>query len=257
MRLTGQRIITAHLVWPEWVKEQPPTFWPSADLDLHGAELHAFSLENCRLRRADLSSSTLRDCSILRTTFAGVPWGTSGPTGVGGVYFRGATFEGDAVFEDVDFHGDVSFEGAVFTNAAYLGGVTCSGEASFRRATFFEQSSFEGSHFRRGPDFSACKFADDVSFSAGAIYAEGATLSEPDFTDCEFYGAVDFSGASFHLTDSPGSQARNERHMPNLAAVRIVPRPDKQRSWPTGWTERASAGEGGFHSLQRANDPAG
>lgn len=258
VRRTAQRIITEHLVWPTWVKEQPPFFWPSADLDLRGADLQSFSMENCRLRRADFSGATLQNCFIVRTMFAGIPWGTSGPTGVGGAYFTDATFAGDAVFEDVAFEGDVSFEGAVFRNTAYVGGLICGGGASFRRTSFFEHCSFEGSSFQRGPDFSACRFIDDVSFAPGLIYVSGADFSDADFTDCEFYGAVDFTGSSLCLHERPDGRSTEVRQTPSLATVRILPDSDKRRIWPSGWIETASPGEGGFASLVRVHDaPSG
>lgn len=254
VRRTAQRIITEHLVWPTWVSEQPASFWAASDLDLRGADLRGFSLENCRLRRADFSGATLHDCFIVRSKFAGVPWGTSGPTGVGGAYFGGATFEGPAVFEDVQFEGDVSFSKAVFKGTAYIGGLECKGEASFRRATFFDHSSFEGSEFRRGPDFVACRFANDVSFAAGPIYAVGTIFGGPDFTDCEFYGGVDFRGSSFRPHDRSEEPIEESVLTASLAEVRIMPASNKTRNWPSGWVESDSAGEGGFKSLHNVKD---
>lgn len=254
VRRTAQRIITEHLVWPTWVNEQPASFWASSDLDLRGAELRGLSLENCRLRRADFSHATLHDCFIVRSSFTGIPWGTSGPTGVGGAYFRGATFEGRTVFEDVQFEGDVSFAEAVFKGTAYIGGLECNGEASFRRATFFDYSSFEGSKFRRGPDFVACRFIEDVSFAAGPTYVAGTTFGGPDFTDCEFYGAVDFRGSSFR-PDGRSEEPQGEDVLTgSLAEVRIMPASSKARNWPSGWVESESTEERGFKSLHRVND---
>lgn len=254
VRRTAQRIITEHLVWPTWVTEQPVSFWASSDLDLRGADLRGFSLDNCRLRRADFSDATLHDCFIVRSSFTGIPWGTSGPTGVGGAYFEGATFEGRAVFEDVQFEGDVSFAEAVFKGTAYIGGLKCHGEASFRRATFFGHSSFEGSQFRRGPDLVACRFADDVSFAAGPIYAAGTIFGRPDFTDCEFYGGVDFWGSSFRPDDRSEEPLGKDLLIASLAEVRIMPASNKVRRWPSGWVESESTEERGFKSLHRVND---
>lgn len=242
VRLTAQRIVTAHLGWPNWASEPPRTFWADADLDLTGAYLDEFHLENCRVRSVSFDDATFHHAFVVRTVFSGEPWGTSGPTGVGGASFRRTTFSGRTVFEDVDFESDLSFQDALFADDTYLGGLSTKGEASFERATFAARLEVAGSEFGHGAKFDEVTFGGPVVFGPDVIYAVGVKSVDygVTFTNAVFQSEVDFSGADFRGTVITGAGATDSGA--DFSGVVIGSGSPDSRVWPPGWRETDAAG---------------
>ena len=127
VRLTAQRILAEHLR-DDRAKDQrstdPPSarFWPGIRLDLAGATLIDFNLEN----------GVMADARFGGATFSGDAW-FGGATFTGDAGFDGATFSGDAWFGGATFSGDAWFGEATFSGDAWFGGATFTGDAVVRR----------------------------------------------------------------------------------------------------------------------------
>jgi len=244
VREAAQAIVVNHLAVRSEGQEDELDFWRDLDLDLRGAHLRDFSLDGCRLRKADLTGAYFEGgIFVVRTEFRGVPWGTSGPSGVGGATFAACKFAGRTVFEDVHFGGDASFERATFTGDAYLGGISFDGKCDFSSAVFRGQADFEGTIFDDGADFSDSTFGGDVSFTAGLIYTEGARFKglEVDFREATFNGSVDFSGATFAGEPISDDAAPNGSNFTKATARNGK---GESRRWPDGWRDGTKSERG-------------
>jgi len=107
VRLTAQRILARHLRdgrTENTRSTDPPSerFWPGIYLDLDGAVLIDFDLEDAVMAGAD---------------------------------FGRATFSGATVFNQANFIGHAGFNGATFTADAWFDGATLSNAARFEGAT--------------------------------------------------------------------------------------------------------------------------
>ena len=116
VRLTAQRILAEHLRWDKAQRlTDPPNSrsWPDIRLDLVGATLIDFNLENGAMAEAN---------------------------------FGGATFSGDAEFGGATFS-RAWFDKAVFRGAAVFSGATFSRDAGFDKATFSRDAKFDKAAF--------------------------------------------------------------------------------------------------------------
>ena len=202
VRLTAQRILAEHLR-DDRAKDQqstdPPSarFWPSIRLDLAGATLIDFNLDDGVMADA---SSTGRP-SPATPGSAGRPSPatpcSAGRPSAGDAFFAGATFTGGALFDGApsaatpssarrpspatpvrrgDLHrrrlvrrGDLRpawFGRATFSGRAFFGGATFTGDAGFGEATFSGDARFDGATFTGG--------ADGVSFERSHVLSPGA-----------------------------------------------------------------------------------
>jgi hypothetical protein len=152
VRLTAQRILTAHLRRPKAAE----VFWADIRLDLTEAHLHQFNLTGCHIWDARFDRAKLTGNADFRfTEFAGH------------VMFHGATFTGDAVFDGATFAGHAMFHGATFT-----------GDAEFRVARFAGTAEFTGATFTGDAVFSGAAFAGSTEFD-GARVAPGPFVILP------------------------------------------------------------------------------
>lgn len=153
VRMTAQRILTAHLR-PGRDRDRPVyTFWPDTDLDLTDATLLRFDLDDCRLREARFYTAT----------FAGGA-GFNEATFTGDTEFSGATFEGPAWFGRATFDGPAHFEEAAFREVAWFEEATFGEEVWFSHATFATTAGFNGTTFSAPAGFSEVTFAKDAGF---------------------------------------------------------------------------------------------
>ena len=132
VRLTAQRILAEHLrddrAEDQRSTDPPsPRFWPSIRLDLAGATLIDFNLEDGVVADADFGGAT----------FSGDAW-FGGATFSGAAGFDGATFSGDAWFDEATFSGDAGSAGR--PSAATPG----SSEATFSGNAWFDGATFSG-----------------------------------------------------------------------------------------------------------------
>jgi hypothetical protein len=184
VRLTAQRILTAHLRLPDGMEsedadnlvpasDQP--FWPEINLDLTGAALTAW----------DLRRGHVRNATYVEATFAG------------SAVFAGATFTGDACFSGVAFTGDALFDKVTFTGDASFAAAEFAGHAKFDGADFSAHAAFEGSTFARTADFTLVGFTRDAQFGS-ARFASYATFAAAEFAGDALFDKVTFAGdASF------------------------------------------------------------
>ncbi|MFI9811467.1 pentapeptide repeat-containing protein [Saccharothrix variisporea] len=101
VRLTAQRILTAHLDYGNDAEHPVTTFWEDIDLDLTAAVLIDWSLSGC----------TLRNATFNRTTFIGDAF-FIGVMATGEAWFSEATFTKFAYFDEVGFLDGIQLDGA-------------------------------------------------------------------------------------------------------------------------------------------------
>ena len=164
VRLTAQRIITAHLTPPletnpEQARDLRPDpqqpFWPDVDVDLTGATLVDWDMTRGRVRKAAFSKATFTGhSSFTMATFTGA------------ATFDRATFTGDAWFGRATFSGPAWFDGATFTGPAWFDGATYTGPARFDKATFTGHAWFGEATFTGGAVFGG------AAFTGGAVFAQ-------------------------------------------------------------------------------------
>jgi uncharacterized protein YjbI with pentapeptide repeats len=165
VRLTAQDILLRNLRVTaqrrrRWRHRTPPApAWPGIQLNLAGALLLTFSLDECQLDSADFT----------RAKFIGA-----------GTGFWETQFTGEANFWGAQFSGGVNFWGAQF-----------SGEASFRYAEFIDGADFWGAQFTARADFRSAQFTGLSNFRDCQFSGPG------DFGDAQFTDWVDVSGAWF------------------------------------------------------------
>ena len=142
VRLTAQRILAEHLR-DDRAKDQrstepaSPRFWPDIRLDLAGATLIDFNLENCAMVDANFEGATFSGVAAFEeATIRGTAW------------FLGATFTSGAGFAAVTFR-DAWFDGATFRGASFIA-ATFRRVASFNQVTFGGRADFGGAIFLPG-----------------------------------------------------------------------------------------------------------
>ena len=153
VRLTAQRILADHLR-DDRAKDKrstdppSPRFWPGIHLDLAGATLINFGLEDCVMAGADFSGATFDFAGFSRATFNGNAMFLRATFNHRGGWFSGATFNG-AYFSGATFNGEARFGGATFDFAGFLK-ATFNGSARFDAATFSDLAYFKGATFSGG-----------------------------------------------------------------------------------------------------------
>ncbi|NED58716.1 pentapeptide repeat-containing protein [Micromonospora aurantiaca] len=231
VRLTAQRLLADHLRVPSGVsgedaQELPPTldesFWPGINLDLTGAVLIDFSLNEASVHSATFLQATFRGLAMFDgvTFTANVVFDEA--TFTDNATFRNAAFNGAAWFRDTSLNGDWSnFGGANFTSGAW-----------FTRANFAGEATFRGATFTGDADFNFATFADagfgEATFSGGARFFQAT-----------FKGAVRFSGATFSsipLCDWAKVLCLDDPHLNKDGK-------DALRVWPDGWAVRPDTGD--------------
>jgi len=173
VRLTAQRILAEHLrdnrAKDRRSTDSPdPRFWPNIRLDLAGATLIDFRLEN----------GVIADTNFTGATFSGDAW------------FDGATFARFAMFDKATFTSGAVFDEATFTEDAMFSEATFTGDAVFMRTTFNSDAAFDGATFNDAAAFIGVTFNGDAMFGGvifrgmagmiGATFSGDAVFFEPD-----------------------------------------------------------------------------
>jgi len=250
VRLTAQRILAEHLR-DDRARDQGSTdppgsrFWPGIRLNLDGATLMDFNLENAVMADANFGGATFTgDAGFGGATFTGdARFG--GATFTGDARFDGATFTGDARFDGTTFTGIAGFDEVTFTRYAWFDRATLTG-ASFGAVTFTGNARFGGATFPDGASFFRATFTGDATFG-------GATFSgTTDFEEATFTGAVTFDEAK-RTGNAAFGMATFSRGESSLSFEGSrVKSPGLQHLWPTGW--RLGADGSGGYTVVRAND---
>jgi uncharacterized protein YjbI with pentapeptide repeats len=270
VRITAQRILAEHLRDDETKAQRltdppSPRFWPNIRLDLAGATLIDFNLDNGAMAEANLNGATFSGdagfagatfnghatfdkatfnghATFDKATFGGHTW-FAGATFGGTARFAGATFSGHAWFSGATFNGDARFDKAIFGGRAWFDKVTFSeagfGGATFSYAAFFDGAKFDGNAWFRGVTFGGTAGFGGATFRRRAWF-DKVTFSEAGFTGATFSSAARFDGATFNGDDS---LSFDQSRVLSL---------DDEHVWPTGWC-LGPDGEGGY-TVARAND---
>ena len=183
VRLTAQNILSRNLRvvaqrrrhW--WHRARPAPAWSGIQLNLTGALLLEFSLEECQLDYADFT----------RAQF------TSDAS------FRGAQFTSGASFKDAQFTSMAFFRGAQFPSVAFFRG------AQFTSMAFFEGAQVAGVAFFEGAQFTSGTFFDGAQFTGVAVFEGAQFTSEAVFDGAQFTSGAIFEGARLASVAEPVS----------------------------------------------------
>ncbi|WP_170232151.1 pentapeptide repeat-containing protein [Saccharothrix saharensis] len=191
VRLTAQRILTAHLYIGNDPDSPTATFWADVDLDLTAAVLIDWDMNNGKLRNGVFQNSIfVGEARFNRASFTG------------NVSFSGAKFTAPASFNDAQFTADARFVGATFTETAVFDAARFTRAARLEDATFMKDSSFDKALFREDAWFVRTLFTGQTWFTEAAFggYAgfESATFARGGrFENAKFSGAARFWNATF------------------------------------------------------------
>lgn len=167
VRNTAQTILQRHLLWPG--DDTPPdTFWEAVTLDLRGAQLLDFAVEECVLEVADFRN----------TTFHGNSYFTGSNITLT-AHFKGAKFLGHALFRDAWLRA-TDFNEAIFFKATTFSGLVADSDIHFTDAKFKDDASFKGAHFLGYCRFDRATFEGDADFS-GARFDSWAEFGNATF----------------------------------------------------------------------------
>ncbi|MEU7899873.1 pentapeptide repeat-containing protein [Nonomuraea sp. NPDC049152] len=213
VRLTAQTILAEHLRDERRPEQRadlpaPARLWPGMRIDLTGATLIDFNLNNAHLAEARFN----------RATF------------VGDASFISAVFTRQAVFEETTFTGEASFYGASFTEGAWFHTAAFIRDADFEEATFTEEALFYGASFTGNARFNEATFADyalfvRVAFAADAQFEDAAFTEFARFDEATFAADSVFNGVV--ITQFTGSR------MDKAEWTEIAD--DPNHVWPSGW----------------------
>jgi uncharacterized protein YjbI with pentapeptide repeats len=182
VRLTAQKILSSNLRIVDdqhprrWWQPTPPPVpaWPGIRLDLTGALLVDFSLDQCQLDSATFSTAQF----------------------TGEAHFGGAQFTGEADFGGAQFTDDTFFDGAQFTGDTYFLGAQFTEAALFQGAQFTGAAEFQDARCKL-VDFSDAQFTDAANFPNAQFGSSDARFGGADFYGAQFTGAADFRSAQF------------------------------------------------------------
>ncbi|MFD7184969.1 pentapeptide repeat-containing protein [Streptomyces sp. NPDC059904] len=209
MRLAAQDILHKHL---RNGNGYPEDYWRGIYLNLSGAELIRFSLQECKVPLVNFEGARfIGGAGFWNAEFSSL------------ATFIGATFQGISNFRDSQFKLGANFEGAVFQ-----------GSVDFEGVTFEDMTVFDGAAFDNDVSFAGSKFADladfrSVNFSAAAHFNE-ATIRESRFQNAEFRGYAVFDSAQFDV--EPEFDGATASH------------PNADHIWPGRWRTEPPGSDG-------------
>ncbi|MEU7528538.1 pentapeptide repeat-containing protein [Saccharothrix sp. NPDC042600] len=147
VRLTAQRILTAHLKPGNDADHPRSTFWPNTNLDLTGATLIGWHMED-----SQVGATRFTDAHFIGyTTFERTKFTM-------GAMFGGTTFAATTTFQEAKFLGVSFFHEATFNAPAWFQKATFTGDAVFIEARFAKEARFEEALFNRNAWFGAATF---------------------------------------------------------------------------------------------------
>ncbi|HKO20824.1 MAG TPA: pentapeptide repeat-containing protein [Acidobacteriaceae bacterium] len=158
VRLTAQRLLTAHLRVSQDKNKSEATFWDDIVIDLTGATLIDFNLSRCHVRQAS---------------------------------FRRAIFKGPAFFNSITFIETIGFGRAIFSNYVTFDSTRFLSRAIFEMASFNDHANFSSAEFGANAVFHKAHFAKDADF-ASVKFSDHA-----NFREANFEGKVHFEAARF------------------------------------------------------------
>ncbi|WP_240686862.1 pentapeptide repeat-containing protein [Amycolatopsis suaedae] len=178
VRLTAQRIMTGHLS----PQVDASRYWEGINLDLSGAFLIDFNLENCNVENARFVNARFYGDVFL-----------TGAEFVGETRFDGALFDAYAWFSEANFSGVTRFDGSIFCGEARFEKTSFRGGTVFRQASFRSNCRFDDAVFAGSAVFGGAVFARNANFG-GASFMDDAWLAGVEFSREAFFDRVKFAG---------------------------------------------------------------
>jgi uncharacterized protein YjbI with pentapeptide repeats len=223
VRITAQRILRTHLKTGPGRGQPVNTFWPNTDLDLTGATLIDFEIDQCHVATASFAGAQFTGTA----RFAGAQF--TDDASFDGAQFKSAVFAGaqftdDASFVGAQFTDTVMFVGAQFTNNALFAGAQFTEIALFDRAQFTGWARFDDTQFTGTARFDKAQFTGRTRFDR-AQFTNGA----------RFHGAQFTNGARFDDTQFTDTGSFTSDDEPSWVRVDVSDDVAKQRAWPAGW----------------------
>ncbi|MFE3497581.1 pentapeptide repeat-containing protein [Streptomyces sp. NPDC059175] len=208
VRLAAQSILRSHLIHHQGSSGR--NYWSGIVLNLSGAELIHFSLQECKVFLANFEGARF-----------------IGHTGFYAAEFNIANFIGSV------FQGSASYEKATF-RLANFDNSTFAGAAGFKEATFGDIAAFDNVAFNDDAIFARASFRDSTyfrsaKFTAAAIFVD-ASIKEARFQGAEFSGYATFQSARFDA--EPDFYGATASH------------PNADHVWPARWRTDSLASEG-------------
>jgi len=230
VRLTAQRVLTAHLRDTE-----TSAHWPDMDLDLTGATLDGWRLTGARVV----------GCRAAGARFVGTA-SFAGSVFAGPVDLTGAVFEEAAEVTGAFFNDAVTLDRATFRDGLSAG-LALFAELS-ARDTLFEgpvgcrsaaigRATFAGARFSGDATWVGATFADLVTFGRATFTAvsfeQTVFNGSAEFRATKFEGQADFAGASFN--EAVTFDAARMTPAFSLEGARSAGPALHERVWPAGW----------------------
>ncbi|MFD8304435.1 pentapeptide repeat-containing protein [Streptomyces sp. NPDC059690] len=209
VRLAAQSILRGHLVHHQG--SDKTKFWPGVILDLSGAELIDFSLQECKVFMVNFEGARFIGYTGFLTAEIGI------------ADFIGSTFHGAVTFERAALGHAANFDGSQFKGTADFKGAVLGDMAVFARAVFSEDAIFTRARFKGSAYFSVAKFAAMANFTE-------ASFKRAVFNGAEFSGRATFESAQFDTG-------------PELAGA-TASYPENNHIWPDRWRTESAASDG-------------
>ncbi|MFB9909654.1 pentapeptide repeat-containing protein [Allokutzneria oryzae] len=229
VRLTAQRILTAHLRPGDNPSLPVETFWEKIDLDLTGATLLELDFSQCYIHAAEFGGAQ----------FSGDAW------------FHRARFGGDVKFGGAHFSSEAQFSSTKFNGSAMFGGAQFGRDVWFGYAQFSESAWFSGAQFNGDAWFSQVQFNGDAWFGGGqfnedALFSDAQFSGGARFGGAQFNGNALFDGVKFNKSAWLRRAQFNERAEFDEVRVRLDLLAEVMRTWPDNYivTEPASEADG-------------
>ncbi|MEU4524922.1 pentapeptide repeat-containing protein [Amycolatopsis sp. NPDC024027] len=160
VRQTAQRILASHLKPYRDKEGQPsnPKFWPDIDIDLTGAYLIDFAMNQCELSTITCNGTIFSGETTFRSFSCNMAFIQSAefirhPTAETFMAdFRGSKFSSDAWFSYTTFAGKPLFNADEFFAGSHF-----NGHASFKESTFCRGARFDGATFEAGVNLTGAR----------------------------------------------------------------------------------------------------
>lgn len=186
VRMAVQNVLSRQL------SRDSPTRWREVDIDLRGAQLTSFSLDNVDVRSISLEGATINGDFFMQRARVRAQTDFRNVRFRGGAHFLGSNFEGRARFYGSRFEEAASFVSATFGSLAWFYDAEFCGPTGFASCRFSSTVGFDRAQFRGKAGFLQASFGGDARFTAAEFHAAAR------FRKAEFRKAASFARTQFH-----------------------------------------------------------
>ncbi|NUW45773.1 pentapeptide repeat-containing protein [Nonomuraea rhodomycinica] len=213
VRLAAQTLLRNHLLNNNGTSPSEQ-FWDNVSIDLKGAMLENFSLQDCSVGSIDLSNARFIGSAIFSGARFKYELKLTGATFTDTADFDSTRVEGSIRLNEAKFCGRLSFQDAKLTEASFeqsefiegasfyrtifegpvnFKKVTASASCSFGETKFTDEALFESADFREGAWFTDAEFEDNAQFDSSQ-FGETAFFTGTTFRQYTTFRAVSFTG---------------------------------------------------------------